>query len=220
MLDVDQVTLSVDLASELLRSLWPAWVLAPRGPVLAVRPPVDAGHHLRSSSSGCGTSATCGVSRTSTRTGNCSGLVSPARNLLRLGALASSLTEDNRPLGVGVKKKVAGWLMALARIAVLNPELFRMAVEDAHRMYGEQVKNEYPWNHMVGAYAADVCADSVEAGGNELVRGSGHGARGGVAVCAGGGCGEFRSGGYLGGHEMGPPRLRLPMALEILSAKL
>jgi hypothetical protein len=114
-----------------------------------------------------------------------------------VGGAGLLVTEDNRPLGVGVKKKVAGWLMALARIAVLNPELFRMAVEDAHRMYGEQVKNEYPWNHMVGAYAADVCADSVEAGGDELVRGSGHGARGGVAVCAGGGCGEFRSGGYL-----------------------
>ena len=132
-----------------------------------------------------------------------------------VGGAGLLVTEDNRPLGVGVKKKVAGWLMALARIAVLNPELFRMAVEDAHRMYGEQVKNEYPWNQMVGAYAADVCADSVEAGGDELVRGSGHGARGGVAVCAGGGCGEFRSGGYLGGHGMGPPGLRLPMAPEI-----
>ena len=31
---------------------------------------------------------------------------------------------------------------------------------------------------------------------------------------------NFGPGGYVGGHEMGPPRLRLPMALEILSAKL
>jgi hypothetical protein len=128
-------------------------------------------------------------------------LVSPARDLLWLGGAGLLVTEDNRPLGVGVKTKVAGWLMALARIAVLNPELFRMAVEDAHRMYGEQVKNEYPWNHMVGAYAADVCADSVEAGGDELVRGSGHGARGGVPVCAGGGCGEFGPGGIWAGTE-------------------
>ena len=52
-----------------------------------------------------------------------------------------------------LKKKASGWLMALARIAVLNPELFRTAVEEAHRMYGEQVKDEYPWSRMVVALA-------------------------------------------------------------------
>jgi hypothetical protein len=53
-----------------------------------------------------------------------------------------------------LKKKAAGWLMALARIAVLNPELFQAAMADARRTYSAQVKDEYPWvsmvDHMVG----------------------------------------------------------------------
>jgi fructose-specific component phosphotransferase system IIB-like protein len=45
-----------------------------------------------------------------------------------------------------LRKKAAGWLIALARIAVLNPELFEAAAKDARKMYAEQVKQDYPWN--------------------------------------------------------------------------
>jgi hypothetical protein len=43
-----------------------------------------------------------------------------------------------------LKKKAAGWLVALGRIAVLNPDLFLAAVEQALRLYAEQTKTEYP----------------------------------------------------------------------------
>lgn len=44
-----------------------------------------------------------------------------------------------------LKKKAAGWMMALARIAVLNPELLRSAADLAREMYADQVGETYPW---------------------------------------------------------------------------
>ena len=41
-------------------------------------------------------------------------------------------------------KKAAGWLMALGRIALINPELFRAIVEKAMTMYREQIGEEHP----------------------------------------------------------------------------
>jgi hypothetical protein len=84
--------------------------------------------------------------------------------LLKITAWADNITNAEWPVVLGyeqatasnrsrLKRKAAGWLMALARIAVLNPELFRGAVDDARRMYGEQVKDEYPWSRMVVALA-------------------------------------------------------------------
>jgi hypothetical protein len=41
-----------------------------------------------------------------------------------------------------LKKKAAGWLMALQRIAYLYPELFEEIVEHSQRTYREQVREE------------------------------------------------------------------------------
>ena len=48
-----------------------------------------------------------------------------------------------------LKKKGAGWLMALARIAHLNPELFRAMAEQACTMYVDQVEENFPWLDLV-----------------------------------------------------------------------
>jgi hypothetical protein len=48
-----------------------------------------------------------------------------------------------------LKKKAAGWLMALARIAYLRPEFFAAVVKQARTMYEEQVQDKYPWAAMV-----------------------------------------------------------------------
>jgi hypothetical protein len=39
------------------------------------------------------------------------------------------------------KKKAAGWLMALARVAAINPELFAEIVAKAEEMYREQIED-------------------------------------------------------------------------------
>ena len=50
-----------------------------------------------------------------------------------------------------LKKKAAGWLVALGRIAVLNPDLFLSAVEQALQLYAEQTKTEYPAAWLAGS---------------------------------------------------------------------
>jgi hypothetical protein len=41
-----------------------------------------------------------------------------------------------------LKKKAAGWLMALQRIALINPELFEEIAGKANEMYREQIEDE------------------------------------------------------------------------------
>jgi hypothetical protein len=43
-----------------------------------------------------------------------------------------------------LKKKAAGWVIALGRIAALNEELFREVVERALSTYEEQIRADYP----------------------------------------------------------------------------
>lgn len=50
-----------------------------------------------------------------------------------------------------LKKKAAGWIVALGRIASLNPDLFLASVEQALRVYGEQTKTEYPSGWIAGS---------------------------------------------------------------------
>ena len=49
-----------------------------------------------------------------------------------------------------LKKKAAGWLMALQRIGKINPELFEEVAAKADEMYREQIEEEPPvllvWN--------------------------------------------------------------------------
>ena len=47
-----------------------------------------------------------------------------------------------------LKKKAAGWLIALQRIALLHPELFEQIADRAQTMYREQVEDE-PVVHLV-----------------------------------------------------------------------
>ena len=50
-----------------------------------------------------------------------------------------------------LKKKAAGWFVALGRIAVLNPDLFLAAVAQALRLYVEQTRSEYPGAWVAGS---------------------------------------------------------------------
>jgi hypothetical protein len=50
-----------------------------------------------------------------------------------------------------LKKKAAGWLIALGRIAVLNPDLIAEIVERATATYEEQTETEYPAVQVGGA---------------------------------------------------------------------
>ncbi|MDQ3661261.1 MAG: hypothetical protein M3454_09435 [Actinomycetota bacterium] len=53
--------------------------------------------------------------------------------------------EDAKPYNRSrLKKKAAGWLMALQRIARLHPELFEEIADLAQRTYHEQVKEDPP----------------------------------------------------------------------------
>lgn len=52
-----------------------------------------------------------------------------------------------------LKRKAAGWLMALGRIAVLHPDLFKAICEQARSMYAEQVEQKYPWNYIAPGLA-------------------------------------------------------------------
>jgi hypothetical protein len=44
-----------------------------------------------------------------------------------------------------LKKKAAGWLVALGRIAYLNPDLYGQIVQQAEEMYSDQIGEEHPF---------------------------------------------------------------------------
>ena len=52
-----------------------------------------------------------------------------------------------------LKRKAAGWMMALARISVINPELFEAAAAQAREMYADQVGEQYPWGGIATGLA-------------------------------------------------------------------
>ncbi len=55
------------------------------------------------------------------------------------------LTEDFTPSAKSrLKKKAAGWLIALGRIAVLNPKLYNEVTDEAQRRYEEQIGKPHP----------------------------------------------------------------------------
>ena len=58
-----------------------------------------------------------------------------------------------------LKRKATGWLMALARIAVLNPELFEAIAAAARTMYPDQTGDEYPWHLVVALTELDPPED-------------------------------------------------------------
>jgi hypothetical protein len=69
-----------------------------------------------------------------------------------------------------LKKKAAGWLIALGRMAALNPELFLAAVEQALRLYAEQTKTEYPKAMFAGAAMnLDLLRETLAEHGNGIV---------------------------------------------------
>jgi hypothetical protein len=49
-----------------------------------------------------------------------------------------------------LKKKAAGWVIVLGRIAALNPTLFAEIVERATTTYDEQTQSEYPSASIAG----------------------------------------------------------------------
>jgi hypothetical protein len=70
-----------------------------------------------------------------------------------------------------LKKKAAGWLIALGRIAVLNPDLFFASVEQALRLYAQQTKSDYPGAMLAGsAMSLDALRGTLEEHDNGVVR--------------------------------------------------
>jgi hypothetical protein len=53
----------------------------------------------------------------------------------------------NRPVKSRLKKKIVWWLMALGRIAALNPELFDQALREARDLYASQLGETHPLMH-------------------------------------------------------------------------
>jgi hypothetical protein len=43
-----------------------------------------------------------------------------------------------------LKRKAAGWFVALGRIAALDPELYSAIFDQAERLYGEQIGERHP----------------------------------------------------------------------------
>jgi hypothetical protein len=52
--------------------------------------------------------------------------------------------EGTRPNKSRLKRKLVGWLMALGRVAALNPELFDQACREARDLYAEQLDAQHP----------------------------------------------------------------------------
>ena len=63
-----------------------------------------------------------------------------------------------------LKKKAAGWLMALGRIIAINPELAAAILRDADKMYREQVHEEppIPWAVLADLIETGWQADGIE----------------------------------------------------------
>jgi hypothetical protein len=55
-----------------------------------------------------------------------------------------------------LKRKVVGWLMAMGRLAALNPTLYNQAVQEAKRLYAEQLGEPHPM------FYPDDVADSTQ----------------------------------------------------------
>jgi hypothetical protein len=49
-----------------------------------------------------------------------------------------------------LKRKAVGWLISLGRIAHINPKLSDEIIEDARKLYQEQIQREWPWGETVG----------------------------------------------------------------------
>lgn len=47
-----------------------------------------------------------------------------------------------------LKKKAAGWLMALGRISAINPALMDEITEQARALYQQQIEHQYPWGRL------------------------------------------------------------------------
>jgi hypothetical protein len=60
-----------------------------------------------------------------------------------------------------LKKKAAGWLMALGRIAYLNPDLHREIVKQAEEMYRDQIGENHPfqWEREVVEQLCEILAE-------------------------------------------------------------
>jgi hypothetical protein len=69
-----------------------------------------------------------------------------------LGQQGASKTAKSR-----LKRKTVGWLMAMGRIAALNPDLFDAAVREARDLYATQLRQEHPLMVKVngGEHAGD-----------------------------------------------------------------
>lgn len=67
-----------------------------------------------------------------------------------------------RQPGWRLRKKASGWIVALARIAYLNPDLFGAIVEQARTMYADQVKADFPWATMATGLAGLRRAEAGE----------------------------------------------------------
>jgi hypothetical protein len=68
-----------------------------------------------------------------------------------LGHQGASKTAKSR-----LKRKLVGWLMAMGRIAALNPELFDAAVREARDLYAAQLRQGHPLMTKVdGKHAGD-----------------------------------------------------------------
>jgi hypothetical protein len=61
-------------------------------------------------------------------------------------------------------KKIAWWLMALGRIAALNPDLFDQAAREARDLYAAQIEGRHPLMfHLDGEYPGWYLAHRIEA---------------------------------------------------------
>jgi hypothetical protein len=58
-----------------------------------------------------------------------------------------------------LKKKAAGWIMALERIAALNPQLIHEIAVKADEMYREQIEEEPPLDLVWADWVLDRLAD-------------------------------------------------------------
>jgi hypothetical protein len=56
----------------------------------------------------------------------------------------------NRPVRSRLKKKTVGWLMAMGRIAALDPELMDQALREARDLYASQLGETHPLMHDFG----------------------------------------------------------------------
>jgi hypothetical protein len=50
----------------------------------------------------------------------------------------------NPPVRSRLKRKIVHWLMAMGRIAALNPQLYNQAVAEARALYREQIGKDHP----------------------------------------------------------------------------